>query len=173
MAYPVDSRFHISNALAFDALCLQTINITEALVRVTKLVMIHGFDFTHSLEHVLMESMYLGMHTGIVHFSLGDQEDTNISKVIKYVWVHHDYQPWGMELPMQCPQCGTVQKWASMQTRDGGYMYECVYRRCGYDGNARRAWSHMMTVEHPKGATLLKLNGGQGGWMRVSICELL
>ena len=56
MAYPVDSRFHISNALAFDAPCLQTINIVEALVRVTKLVVIHGFNFTHSLEHVLRES---------------------------------------------------------------------------------------------------------------------
>ena len=62
--------------------------------------MIHGFDFTHSLEHVLRESTYLGMHTGIVHFSLGDQEDANISKVVKYVWVHRNYQPWGVELPM-------------------------------------------------------------------------
>ncbi|KIM68325.1 hypothetical protein SCLCIDRAFT_106235 [Scleroderma citrinum Foug A] len=116
MAYPVDSRFHISNALAFDAPHLQTVNITEALVRVTKSDVIHGFDFTHSLEHVLRESAYLGMHTGIVHFSLGNQEDTNISKVVKYVWAHHDYQPWGVELPMQCPQCGTGQKWASVQT---------------------------------------------------------
>ena len=172
MAYRVDSRFHISNALAFDAPHLQTVIIMEALVRVTTLVVIHGFDFTHSLGHVLRESTYLGMHTGIVHFSLGDQENVNISKVIKYVWAHCNYQPWGMELPMQCPQCGTVQKWASVQTEDGGYMYECVYWRCGYNGNTRQAWLHTMTVEHPKGATLLKLNGGQGGWMRVSICEL-
>jgi len=66
---------------------------------------IHGFDFTHALEHVLKESMHLGMHTGIVHFSLGDQGDANILEVIKYVWAHCDYQPWGVELPMHCPQC--------------------------------------------------------------------
>lgn len=141
-------------------------------MRVTKSVVIHGFDFTHALEHVLKESAHLGMHTGVVHFSLGDQGDANVLEVVKYVWAHRDYQPWGVELPMQCPQCGAVQKWASVQTRDGGYMYECVYPRCGYDGNARRAWPHTMTVERPKGATLLKSNGGQGGWMRASVCEL-
>ena len=86
------------------------------------------------------------------------------------IWAHHDYQPWGMALPMQCPQCGTIQKWMSIYLQNNGYRYECGYPRCGYDDEARQAWPYAITVERPKGATLLKCHGGQGGWMKI--CEL-
>ena len=142
-------------------------NIAEALMRVTKSVVIHGFEFTQALEHVLKESAHLGMHTGIVHFSLADPKDTNMLNVVKYVWAHRDYQPWGVKLPMQCPQCGTVQKWASVQIQGNGYRYECVYEECGYD-NTRRAWPYTITVERPKDATLIKSHCSPGGWMKAN-----
>ena len=139
-------------------------------MRVTKSVVIHGSELPQALEDVLRESPRLGMHTGVVHLFLGSQQDATVLGVRKYVWAHHDYQPWGMVLPMQCPQCGTVQKWMSVYLQNNAYRYECGYPQCGYDDEARQAWPYTITVERPKGATLLRCHGGQGGWMKV--CEL-
>ena len=143
LTYSLDFRFQVSHVLAFDAPRLQTINIAEALMRVTKSVVIHGSELPQALEDVLRESPRLGMHTGVVHLSLGSQQDANVLNVGKYVWAHHDYQPWGMALPMQCPQCGTIQKWTSIYLQNNGYRYECGYSRCGYDDEARQAWPYV------------------------------
>src|SRR5437879_3742089 len=108
------------------------VNIAEPLSRITKSVVVHGFDFVKALEHILQESSTLGMHTAVFHFRAADP-GTDV-KTVRYVWMHRDYQPWGQSLPMQCPQCRTVQKWSSIQLRGGGYRFECRYSKCGYQG---------------------------------------
>lgn len=83
------SRFQVSNALAFDTPHLQTCNITELLMQVMKLIVIHRFKFMTAIEHVLKESMALGMHTGIMHFFAGKSAGGKKTlQVTKYVWTH-------------------------------------------------------------------------------------
>ena len=87
LTYSLDFRFQVSHVLAFDAPRLQTVNIAEALMRVTKSVVIHSSELPQALEDVLRESSHLGMHTGVVHLSLGNQQDANILNVGKYVTI--------------------------------------------------------------------------------------
>jgi len=145
-------------------------NIAELLMRITKLIVIHGFIFTVALEHVLKESTTLGMHTGIVHFFLGNSGDgKSVFQVTKYVWMHQDCQPWGQPLPIQCPECGAHQKWLSVQHRDGSYSFECGYRRCGYDGDNHKKPTHSWRVKRPEGAVMMKCHGSHSAWMQWSV----
>jgi hypothetical protein len=146
---------------------LQMVNIAKLLSCITKSVVIHGFDFTKVLEHVLLESSMLGMHTADLHFSTaGEGLDM---KTMRYVWTHWEYQPWGQLLPLQCLQCGTVQKWCLIQIRGGGYKYECRYGKCGYKGDQRQSPAYALTINHPEGGTMLPQCSRNGAWMKTVI----
>ena len=143
----------------------------ESLIRITRSVVIYSFQFTKALEQVLTESPLLGMHTGIVHLAWSQSDnEADLLKGCKYVWTHRDHQPWGQPLPIQCPQCGTVQKWSSIYLNDGSYKFECTYIKCGDRGNERHGPRHTISVQRPEvGEMLPKCNGGQGAWMKTPI----
>ncbi|KIM58291.1 hypothetical protein SCLCIDRAFT_10278 [Scleroderma citrinum Foug A] len=162
----------VSDSLMFIAVCGSIINQSESLnllrdslakfqvsnALVTKSIVIHGFKFTSALEHVLKESMALGMHTGIMHFLL----------VAKYVWTHQDYQPWGQPLPMQCPQCGAVKKWKLVQHWDGSYSFECRYRHSHQMTVMVKNWMSMTTVQN----ALLVVPSANLGLRVAHLCDL-
>jgi hypothetical protein len=90
----------VANALAFDAKRFSTVNAVDILPKVVKHTIIHGYTFHDALEHALNQGIPLGRHTNVVHIAP--------HAVIKYVWAHKVYQPWGQESPVQCPQCGIL-----------------------------------------------------------------
>jgi len=140
-------------------------------MRLTRSVVIYGFPFTEAIEKVLTESPLLGMHTGIVHLAWRELADgAEPLKSCKYIWTHCDCQPWGQLLPIQCPSCGTVQKWHLIYLDDGSYKFECMYSRCGYHGADREGWKHQIIIQCLQGAVMLpKCSGGKGVWMRTPI----
>jgi len=140
-------------------------------MRLTRSVVIYGFQFTEAVEKVLTESPLLGMHTGVVHLVWKESVDGADSlEGCKYVWTHRECQPWGQLLPIQCPQCGTVQKWHSIYLDDGSYKFECTYSKCGYHGADREGWRHQIIIQRPEGAIMLpKCNGEKGAWMKMAI----
>ena len=103
-----------------------------------------------------MESPLLGMHTGVVHLAWSQSDnEVVLLKGCKYVWTHRDRQPWGQPLPIQCPQCGTVQKWSSIYLNDGSYKFECTYIKCGDRGNKRHGPRHTISVQRPEVGEML------------------
>lgn len=165
------SRFQIAHTLGFDAANLQPINIAKLLMRLTRSVVIFGFKFTEALNKVLTKSPILGMHTGVMHLAWKELTDgAGWLEGRKYVWTHHESQPWGQKLPIQCPECGTMQKWNSIYQEDSSYKFECTYSKCGYLGADRKGWRHQIIVQCPEGAVMLpKCSGGKGAWMRTPI----
>jgi hypothetical protein len=132
----------VGNTLAFDAKNLSTVNLVDLLSKVTQSVVIHGFDFTHALEHALKESFKLGRHTNVYHFSS--------SSVVKYVWAHKEYQPWGHKLLPQCPQCGVLNPWACVYSEvTKGYVVECKYPFCGRNVGKERQSYHIKRPDVP------------------------
>jgi len=121
-------------------------------MHLTRLVMIYGFKFTEALDKVLTESPVLGMHTGIMHLAWKESVDgAGQLEGHKYIWTHRESQLWGQILPIQCPKCGTVQKWNSIYLDDGSYKFKCTYSKCGYHGADRIAWRHTIIVQCPEG----------------------
>jgi hypothetical protein len=126
------------------------------LMEVTKSVIIHGFEFAESLEHVLKESSALGRHTNILHFTP--------FRVTKYLWAHKEYQPWGFKLPLQCEQCGILQPWKTCHlTRS--YDIECKNDRCGRSTGSGRI---KFTIDKPAIKGEIKVEK-DSRWLKLAV----
>ncbi|KAI6010348.1 hypothetical protein EDC04DRAFT_2610216 [Pisolithus marmoratus] len=72
-------------------------------------------------------------HSNIIVMMWRSQgENMEVGKLVveKLVWTDKFIRPWGNYLPVQCPQCGSIQKWvcgAEGKTNS----YECKYTHCG------------------------------------------
>lgn len=157
--------YNISHALTFDAELLSTSNTTDFVAKVFKWVVIHGYTFENALEKSINDCSSMGKHTGVVHLTPGS--------VTKFIWAHKEIQPWGEKLPLQCPQCGVLEKWISITLNDPpGYLFRCVNVNCGKEGGKadgkRVSEGHEFHVLRPKHATLLS-SGGGAGWLKVVI----
>jgi hypothetical protein len=155
----------VGNALAFDAKRLSAVNTTDLLTKVTKSVIINGFDFSPALEHALKHSPTLGRHTNVLHFSS--------DAVTHYIWAHKDYQPWGKTSPLQCPQCGILDPWKLTFVKQiDGYRLECKNPGCGVVDGRRVGKMWAFIVHRPQGCKLLpagkQSNGGGSGWLKLS-----
>ena len=159
--------FCVSHAVAFDAPHLQPAAVAEPLARLTKLNAIHGFGFEEALERAIGESAHLGMHTDVVHIAVmpGSIEHPSAIKVSCYKWAHRDFKPWGHRLPIQCPQCGTIQKWRRLTLQDLSYRFECGYERCG----AGERGSYWLMVRRPEPLAVVPFGKGSGScWIKLS-----
>jgi len=134
------------------------VNTVDLLTKVTKSVVIHGFNFTEALEHTLKQCPALGKHSGLIHLTPGC--------VTRYIWAHREYQPWGTRLPLQCPQCGVLNSWSLAYLKSGGYKVECKNEDCGKIGGKRERERHSLQVLRPEGSILLNV-GKEGGWLKT------
>lgn len=122
-------------------------------MKLTKEVVIHGFQFSTALRHLLGQSMTLGKHTNVLHFSP--------ETVTKYLWTQKSYQPWGKRLALQCPRCGILNPWLTVFVQDGarkGYRVECANTRCGGDSGR-----YSFNIWRPANAPFVSV--GEGGWL--------
>ncbi len=149
----------VANALAFDSMSLSTVNTVDILTKVTKSVVIHSYSFTPALEHTLKQCLTLGKHTNLLHF----HSDT----VTYYLWAHRDYQPWGKKLPLQCPNCGILNPWASITVKDG-YQLNCKNPKCGEgDSKTRFAFQVLQPVDSIIIPTGRESGGAASGWLKL------
>lgn len=163
------NRLGVANAIAFDAERLSTVNTVDLLPKVIKSTIIHGFPFDKALEDGLRQCPSLGKHTNVVHFTP--------HSVIKYLWAHKKYQPYGRQIPIQCPQCGILDPWspAHLNFPDGrsGYQLECKNAGCGMYNGRKINDRHSITVAQPPKSTLFSSmkdsRGAVAGWLQVPV----
>ncbi|KIJ59404.1 hypothetical protein HYDPIDRAFT_33267 [Hydnomerulius pinastri MD-312] len=128
-------RYNLFCAIMFDAARLQPIFTWPFLIHITEGVIIEGHCVEDVVEAALGTSRRLGRHTG-VYLAVLCPTSSSIRKVLnitKYVWSHRDHRPWGQPLPVQCPQCGTLQKWQRSTCHHSTYIFKCHYHKCGWD----------------------------------------
>ena len=136
----------------------------DLFTKVTKSVIINGYSFTSALEHTLRQCLTLGRHTNIIHL--------HSQGVTRYIWAHRDYQPWGQQLPLQCPHCGILDPWASTFVKgSNGYRFECKNSHCSMvDGRMSRE-TYAFKVDKPEGGMLLSTGresgGAASGWLKL------
>jgi hypothetical protein len=162
-------RFRFSHAIAFDTLHLQPNVASHFLLTLTEAIQIEGFPVAEAVLHALGWSGRLGMHSNVIYIALAEQQSSVAVQVTKFVWSHHDLHPWGADLPLQCPQCGTPQSWVHVVIGTS-YKFECRYRRCGREKRQRQAdGPYSTTVHRPAGSELLP-NGRRAGsgWLKIA-----
>ncbi|KAI6014965.1 hypothetical protein F5J12DRAFT_781068 [Pisolithus orientalis] len=109
-------HFKPRSMLLFDAERLQLVTTIPFLMSVLDSTLVQGFHVQSAVRHSNIILMLW-------------QEKVVVEK---FVWTDKFIRPWGQQLPAQCPQCYSIQKWeagCSGQT----YSYECKNPGCGKD----------------------------------------
>jgi hypothetical protein len=64
-------------------MALSPVNTVDLFTKVTKSVVINGFDFISALEHTLKQCLTLGRHTNVVHI--------HPFVVLRQLWLHSGF----------------------------------------------------------------------------------
>ncbi|KAI6165136.1 hypothetical protein EDD17DRAFT_1506010 [Pisolithus thermaeus] len=101
--------------ILFDAQHLQLASTTPYLLSLLDSTIIEGFDVFQAAKFALNDCALLGRHSNIIiiMWKSEGQGVHRVEKVVaeKFLWTDKFIRPWGEHLPVQCPQCGTMQKW--------------------------------------------------------------
>ncbi|KAI5999916.1 hypothetical protein EDD15DRAFT_2193424 [Pisolithus albus] len=111
----VAHKFMPRSMILFDAQHLQLASTTPYLLSLLDSIIVQGFDVSQAAKFALNDCALLGRHSNIFIF-MWRSEGQGVQKVEKVVvekliWTDKFIRPWGEHLPVQCPQCGTMQKW--------------------------------------------------------------
>ena len=96
----------------------------------------------------------LRKHSAVIHLAP--------DKVMRYVWTHKDYQPWGTKLAAQCLWCGSLNPWEIVSVGNGNYGAECKNLRCR-GGDSGKPYS--FPISRRAGGELLT-SSGHGSWLK-------
>ncbi|KAI5994879.1 hypothetical protein F5J12DRAFT_785685 [Pisolithus orientalis] len=146
-------HFKPRSMLLFDAERLQLVTTIPFLMSVLDSTLVQGFHVQSAVRHSNIILMLW-------------QEKVVVEK---FVWTDKFIRPWGQQLPAQCPQCYSIQKWeagCSGQT----YSYECKNPGCGKDTQGTSQPPQTYTICMSKGATKLTQGKGQtSSWLLESL----
>ncbi|KAI6154187.1 hypothetical protein BKA82DRAFT_4012185 [Pisolithus tinctorius] len=146
-------HFKPRSMLLFDAERLQLVTTIPFLMSVLDSTLVQGFHVQSAVRHSNIILMLW-------------QEKVVVEK---FIWTDKFIRPWGQQLPAQCPQCYSIQKWeagCSGQT----YSYECKNPGCGKDTQGTSQPPQTYTICMSKGATKLTQGKGQtSSWLLESL----
>ncbi|KAI6029520.1 hypothetical protein BKA83DRAFT_4123036 [Pisolithus microcarpus] len=159
--------FNPRSMIPFDAPHLQLAATGPYLHSLLDNTIIQGYDVSSAALFALHDSAMLGRHSNIVliFWRSGD------IVVEKLVWTDKNIRPWGNHLPVQCPQCGTMQKWVG-GSANKTLSFECKYIDCGKnmgpDMMSLPPQSYTFTM--PKGAQQLNQGNREGSsWLKSTL----
>ncbi|KAI6095569.1 hypothetical protein F5141DRAFT_1068240 [Pisolithus sp. B1] len=128
---------------------------------------IQGFPISSAAKVALNDCGMLGRHSNIILFTW--QEEALV--VEKFLWTDKHLKPWGHLLPVQCPQCGTIQKWVG-GSAGKTISFECKYPDCGKNMGAGGVSLPPKTYSFsiPENATqLLQGQRGNSSWLQITL----
>ena len=146
---------HVQRVLAFAAVAVQAALSVPFFIAFVHKVYIEGarLDRTH-IGELLASSVYLARHTSVVIMVRQGSASLCALDVAEYIWAHPTIQPWGHELPLQCPSCGALSSLACTVHAKGVVITTCRARSCDYKR------------EYVKDASWTMVKSGEGGrWM--------
>lgn len=134
------------------------------LLSVVDSTIIQGFSIFRAVQTALQYAGNLGKHSNIILLMW----ESSVMVEKKFIWTDRHVRPWGNHLPMQCPQCGSLQKWVA-GFFDQTYTFECSYSLCGRDVEPIPLSPKVYSFSMPKGA--VRLSQGKtstSSWIMIS-----
>jgi len=160
------AKFRFFASIAFDADCFHPSVAWAFLVTLTESVILQGHAIMDAVPVALGKSNDLNRHSGVYLLLLSS--DHKFIDTTRYLWSHRDYRPWGKDIPVQCPSCGTPhEKWKRV-TVQRGYKFQCRNLHCL--GNEKRDGPYTLEVKKPKRITILPHGKtGTSAWTRKNL----
>ncbi|KAI6101802.1 hypothetical protein F5141DRAFT_1065774 [Pisolithus sp. B1] len=163
----VAQQFTPRSMLLFDAQNLQLAFTVPYLQSLLDNTIIQGFPISSAAKVALNNCGMLGRHSNII-LVMCQKEGLVVEK---FLWTDKYIKPWGHHLPVQCPQCGTIQKWVG-GSAEKTMTYECQYSECGKDMGAggMSLPPKIYTFSIPENATQLPQGKrGTSSWLQITL----
>ncbi|KIM50255.1 hypothetical protein SCLCIDRAFT_145968 [Scleroderma citrinum Foug A] len=105
-------------------------------------VLIEGHVLADILQDLLDVSLDLRMHSDVVLFHIQGIRSSNSVLSLLYAWYHSYCHPWGIALPMGCPQCRSIRPWSRSKgdpkgTHPKARVSTCQSIDCGFEARLK------------------------------------
>ncbi|KAG1850367.1 hypothetical protein DFJ58DRAFT_729245 [Suillus subalutaceus] len=102
----------LASAIIFPATRFQPLVATNFLLAMAELVIVEKLNLRKAFPGLLALSSRLGQHSKVILMTKDDTADNRWLLVTMFGRAHPQTQPWGIEVPGQCPLCGLTNSWS-------------------------------------------------------------
>lgn len=173
-------HFEFASAIVFTAKHFQPLVASNFFLAFAELVLVEQLCVRKTFPELLSLSGRLGLHTKVILMTPDPTSPHRQLECTTFARAHTQTQPWGMEVPAQCPQCGSTKSWsekvaltvhadshrfAEMSNPSvTRYVYSCKYSNCG---TAQRLAPHKFIIERPPGFMVNSARTTKCGWFQA------
>ncbi|KAG1806326.1 uncharacterized protein HD556DRAFT_1302831 [Suillus plorans] len=105
-------HFEFASAIVFTAKHFQPLVASSFFLVFVELVLVEQLCVHKTFPELLSLSGHLGLHTKVILVTLDPTSLHHQLECTIFACAHTQTQPWGIEVPMQCPQCGSIKSWS-------------------------------------------------------------
>lgn len=172
-------NFDMASAIIFSATRFQPLVATNFLLALAEQVVVEQFDLRRAFPTLLSLSSRLGQHTKVILMTRDDANGTRKLLVTTFARAHIQTQPWGIQVPAQCPRCGSTNSWSERvgskafteslnsgvadQVSVSRYLYSCLYAQCG---KAQGMPCYKFHIDKPPGSIINAAKSKSSGWFQ-------
>ncbi|KIK31623.1 hypothetical protein CY34DRAFT_19739, partial [Suillus luteus UH-Slu-Lm8-n1] len=102
----------VASAIIFPATRFQPLVATNFLLALAELVIVEQLNLQKVFPALLSLSNRLGQHTKVILMTKDDAINGPRLSVTTFARAHTQTQPWGIDVPAQCPLCGSTNSWS-------------------------------------------------------------
>ncbi|KAG1786053.1 uncharacterized protein HD556DRAFT_1450034 [Suillus plorans] len=99
-------HFKFASAIVFTAKRFQPLVASSFFLVFAELVLVEQLCVRKTFPELLALSGRLGLHTKVILMTLDTTSPNCQLECTTFARAHTQTQPWGIEVPAQCPQCG-------------------------------------------------------------------
>ncbi|TFY51638.1 hypothetical protein EVG20_g10909 [Dentipellis fragilis] len=110
------AKYRLANVITFTSRLLQPDLVKPFLLHLLLQKYVHGYRLSKTILRILSEAPHdFRRHTGIIHLGYSGNLDNDPSTpsvfATHYMWHSHTIMPWGVQIPVQCPECMCIRPW--------------------------------------------------------------
>ncbi|KAG2102555.1 uncharacterized protein F5147DRAFT_776303 [Suillus discolor] len=153
----------VASAIIFPAKRFQPLVATNFLLALAELVIIEQLDLHKVFPSLLSLSNHLGLHSKIISMTRDNAAHFPRLLVTTYARAHPQTQPWGIEVPSQCPLCGSTNSWSEKVSVTASQQSQGV---AAQDQAAGGKSPHRFQIDKPPGFLVNAAKSRNSGWFQ-------
>lgn len=169
----------VASAIIFPATRFQPLVATNFLLALAELVIVEQLNLQKVFPALLSLSNRLGQHTKVILMTKDDAINGPRLSVTTFARAHTQTQPWGIDVPAQCPLCGSTNSWSdkvgvtALEKSDRSnapdqavvtsYIFTCTYTECG---RSQGKHPHRFNITKPPGNLVGGAKSKSSGWFQ-------
>ncbi|OAX36495.1 hypothetical protein K503DRAFT_772460 [Rhizopogon vinicolor AM-OR11-026] len=160
-------KYKFSSAIVFLAEHFQPLVATSFFAALAELVIVENLNIRTPFPTLLSLSSRLGLHTHVCLMTRQHGYSCVQLECTIFSLADAQTRPWGIEIPGQCPQCGSISAWKKASLTNGPgvvkYAYSCQFSQCGTE---QRLDPYKVIITKPPGVLVNAARTSSCGWFQ-------